>query len=115
MDLQEPRTAAIAIRNEPGRVWAVSFWQGASAIFSKIGAWASNTAQTFGSLVSALMGPAVVSAYALAAWSLAANLGWTDSFVFGAGPLSNWIVWFVLAVAVHGSAEVLKRHTQPGK
>jgi hypothetical protein len=78
-----------------------------------VGAWAADTAQQFGSLMSALMGPAIVSAYAFAAWSLAANLGWTDSFIFESGPLSNSFVWFGVAVLVNVASEILRRHTRP--
>jgi hypothetical protein len=58
------------------------------------------------------MGPAVFSAYAFAVWSLAANLGWTDSFIFTTGALSNWLVWLSLAIAVNVAAGILRRHSQ---
>jgi hypothetical protein len=58
------------------------------------------------------MGPAIVSAYAFAAWSLAANLGWTDSFLFSSGALSNCFVWFGIAVLVHLASGILRRHTR---
>jgi hypothetical protein len=58
------------------------------------------------------MGPAVFSAYAFAFWSLAANLGWTNSFIFTAGPLSNWLVWVGIAILTNVAASVLLRHTQ---
>ena len=113
MNIEEPRTTAIAIPSEPSRAWFGTLLQGTTLAISKAGLWASNTAQQFGALLSALMGPAVFSAYALAVWSLTSNLGWTSSFLFATGPLSNWIIWLGIAIAVHISAEVLKRHTQP--
>ena len=61
------------------------------------------------------MGPAVFSAYAFALWSLANNLGWTDTFVFAAGPLSNWLIWLGIAILVNLAASVLRRHTQPAR
>jgi hypothetical protein len=78
----------------------------------RAGVWASDTAQEFGTLLSALMGPAVFSAYAFAAWSLAGNLGWTDTFVFPSGPLSNWLVWLAIAIVVNVASSILKRRTQ---
>lgn len=85
------------------------------AVLGRAGAWAGDTAQEFGALLSALMGPAVFSAYALAFWSLAANLGWTNTFFFSSGPLSNWLVWLGLALLVNLAASILKRHVQAGK
>jgi hypothetical protein len=86
--------------------------QATSTVLGRAGAWAGDTAQEFGTLLSALMGPAVFSAYAFAVWSLAANLGWTDTFVFPSGPLSNWLVWLALAIVVNAASSILKRHTQ---
>src|SRR5437773_7152024 len=99
--MPESRTTAIAVVTEPARAWTVNVLQAAGSTLSQGFAWAGDTAQKFGALVSALMGPAVVSMYALAVWSLASNLGWTDTFVFSAGPLSNWIVWLAIAILVH--------------
>jgi hypothetical protein len=78
-----------------------------------LGAWASETAQQFGALLAVLMGPAVFSAYMFAVWSLADNLGWTDTFVFHNGPLSNWLIWLGLSILIHLAATILRRHTQP--
>lgn len=61
------------------------------------------------------MGPAVFCVYAFAVWSLAANLGWTDTFVFPSGPLSNWLIWIGIAILVSLAAGVLKRHAQSEK
>jgi hypothetical protein len=113
MNIQEPRISAVAIQSEPERAWIGNFFREVTEVLAKTGTWATNTAQHFAALLSALMGPAVVSAYALALWSLSSYLGWTSSFLFVAGPLSNWIIWLGIAIAVHISAEVLKRHTQP--
>ncbi len=40
------------------------------------------------------------------------NLGWTNTFVFASGPLSNWLIWFSIAVIVNLAASVLRRRTQ---
>lgn len=105
----------IAIRTEPVRAWTLAAWQAVGSFSATAGAWAADTAQRFGALVSALMGPAVFSAYAFAFWSLAASLGWTNTFVFPAGPLSNWLVWLGIAVLVNLAASILKRHADPEK
>jgi hypothetical protein len=55
------------------------------------------------------MAPAVLSVYSFAAWSLADNLGWTDSFIFRTGALSNWLVWLALAFLVNSAAVILSR------
>jgi hypothetical protein len=114
-DMPESRSTAIAVLTEPARLWTVSALQAAGNTLSHGLQWAGDTAQKFGALVSALMGPAVVSVYALAVWSLASNLGWTDTFVFSTGPLSNWLVWLAIAVLVHMAAGILRRRTQSEK
>jgi hypothetical protein len=110
--MPESRTSVVAIRTEPARTWAVGAWQSTGTALGRAGVWAGETAQKFGTLLSALMAPAVFSAYAFAFWSLAANLGWTDTFVFSTGPLSNWLVWLAIAILVSVASSILKRHTQ---
>ncbi|HEY7211617.1 MAG TPA: hypothetical protein VH477_15185 [Bryobacteraceae bacterium] len=107
--MPETRPTAIAISTEAPR--ATGLLPGFQSILARTGVWASDTAQEFGALVSVLMGPAVLSAYALAVWSLASNLGWTSSFLFATGPLSNWIVWLSIAILVHLAASILRRHS----
>jgi len=96
----ETQTTVAAVRTEP-RTWIVGVSQTMGDALGHAAGWAANTAEQFGALVAALMGPAIISAYAFAAWSLAANLGWTDTFIFSSGPLSNWFVWLVMAVLVN--------------
>jgi len=112
--MPEPRTLAVTVpsKAELLRGWSVGALQAAGQSFVRVGGWAADTAQQFGSLVSALMGPAIVSAYAFAAWSLAASLGWTDSFLFTSGPFSSWFVWLGLAVLVHAASGILRRRTR---
>jgi hypothetical protein len=97
------------------RTGTAGVFQSLSEVISRAGAWAGDTAQQFGALLSALMGPAIFLVYAFAVWSLAANLGWTDTFVFPKGPLSNWLVWLGIAVLVNVAASILKRHTHNEK
>ena len=107
--MPETPTTAVAITADSSR--AAEFLRGNRRVLGRVGLWATNTAQEFGALVAALMGPAVFSAYAVAAWSLAADLGWTDTFFFSTGPLSNWLVWLLLAVTANVAASILRRRT----
>lgn len=111
MRLVESRSTAIAVRTEPLRAWTTVVLQNTADVAAPLGEWAAETAQRFGTLVSALMGPAVCSAYAVAIWSLAADLGLTSTFVFASGPLSNWFLWLGLAILLHLAANILQRHT----
>jgi len=45
-----------------------------------------------------LGGPTLLISYSLVLWSLAADLGFNNSFLWSEGPLSNWMVWLVAAV-----------------
>jgi hypothetical protein len=108
----EQRSAGVAVRVESPRSWSSVVLQGSSLVLERTGIWAADTAQQFGALVAALMGPAVLSVYAFVAWSLAANLGWTDTFVFRAGPLSNWMIWMGLAVLVSLAANILRKRSR---
>jgi hypothetical protein len=110
--MSEPRITATAIRVEPTRNWSAAVFQVATSSINRAGFWAADTAQQFGSLVSVLMGPAVMSAYVFALWSLAGSLGFTNTFIYSSGPLSNWLIWLGIAVLVHVAANVLKRHTR---
>jgi len=110
--MSEPRSLAIASPVELVRTRSAGLLQSAGNALGRAAKWAANTAQTFGSVLSVLMGPAVFCAYAFAFWSLAANLGWTDTFLYGAGPLSNWLIWLGLAVLLHIASQVLKRRSQ---
>ena len=110
--MSETRTTAIAVRIEPARAWMIATLQSSVDILGRTGAWAGDTAQQFGALLAALMGPAVFSVYAFAFWSLSANLGWTDTFVFKTGPLSNWLVWMGFAILITLAASILRRHTR---
>jgi hypothetical protein len=107
--MSEPRTVVKVEHVHPVSAWMAAFSQSSAAGLSRTGAWAANTAQQFGSIVAVLMGPAVLSVYAFALWSLTSELGWTDSFPFSAGPLSNWIIWLSLAILLHLAAHILRR------
>ncbi len=108
----EPRSNVVALRAENTRSWPNVVLPSSGIILERVGVWAADTAQQFGALVAALMGPAVLSVYAFVAWSLAANLGWTDTFVFKTGPLSNWMIWMGAAALVTAAASILRKHSR---
>jgi hypothetical protein len=112
--MAEGRTTATAVtvRIEPVKVWTAGLLQTAGTGLKNLGLWATETAQQFAALLAALMGPAVFSAYVFAVWSLADNLGWTDTFVFHNGPLSNWLIWLGFAILINLAATILRRRTQ---
>ncbi len=113
--MNEPRATAVTIQQESSRVRALgaiqTVSQATNLALNRAGIWARDTALQFGTMVAVLMAPAVFSAYAFAAWALACNLGWTDTFVFSTGALSNWIIWLGVAILVNAAAMVLKKHT----
>ena len=108
--MSETRTTAVAVTSDSPKAAALA--QSASFALARAGSWATDTALEFGEALSALMGPAVFVGYPMAAWSLASNLNWTDTFLFTAGPLSNWLVWMGLAVSVNLAAGILRRHAR---
>ena len=103
--MSESRSTAVAIQASGARIWLSGIQRSAG----QLGSWAADTAQQFGAVVSALMGPAVLSVYSFAAWSLADNLGWTDSFICRTGAFSNWLVWLALALLVNSASVILRR------
>ncbi len=110
--MTETPTTVVAVQTESTRPWMSGVLQAGTGFLSRTGSWAGDFAQRFAALLSDLMGPAVFSAYALTAWSLASSLGWAESFIFSAGPLSNWLVWLAFAILLNFAASILKRHTQ---
>jgi hypothetical protein len=96
-------------RLHPVAAWTAAFSQAVGQELARAGNWAATTAQQCGSIVAALLGPAVLSVYVFAIWSLTSEMGWTNSFPFTSGPLSNWIIWSALAAAIHAAALVLRK------
>ena len=46
-------------------------------------------------------GPTLLCAYVVAVWALSANLSLTIVFPCSTGPLSNWMIWLILALLLH--------------
>ena len=56
-----------------------------------------------------LMTPVALGADVLAAWRVAADMGWVGEFFISSGLLSRWQVWLALGVAMHVAAHNLNR------
>jgi hypothetical protein len=63
-------------------------------------------------VVSYLMTPVALVAYALAFWRLGADLNWMGEFFISQGLLSRWQVWLALAIATQLAAKELNRRAQ---
>jgi hypothetical protein len=109
MHMAQQRSEVKADRLNPAAAWTAAFTQAAGSLFSRTGAWAVTTAQKSATVLAVLMGPAVLSVYVFAFWSLTSEMGWTDSFPFSSGPLSSWIIWTALAATIHSAAVILRK------
>ena len=107
--MAQTRIVVKADRLHPLVSWTAAFSQSIGQGISRAGQWAGSTAQRGASVVAALLGPAILSLYMVAVWSLTSEMGWTDSFPFTSGAFSNWMVWTGLAVSLHAASVVLNR------
>lgn len=60
-------------------------------------------------LCVALLTPASLLAFVLAAWRLGADLGFTGEFAIGQGFFSHWIVWAGIGIGIQYFANTLNR------
>jgi hypothetical protein len=60
-------------------------------------------------LCVALMTPASLLAFVLAAWRLGSDLGFTGEFAIGQGFFSHWIVWAAIGIGIQSFANTLNR------
>jgi len=60
-------------------------------------------------LCVALMTPASLLAFVLAAWRLGADLGFAGAFAIGQGFFSHWIVWAAIGIGIQSFANTLNR------
>jgi hypothetical protein len=67
------------------------------------------------SAIAALMWPAVLTAYVLGIWGLAAQIQVTASFGIAHGIFSHWQVWMATALSLHLAAIVLNRYGRNGE
>lgn len=75
--------------------------------------YARRIAQRFAALLVWLIGPLSLIAYAFAAWRVAADIGWSASFVIPSGFFSHWLVWISIGITLTFSASMLKDNTEP--
>jgi hypothetical protein len=75
--------------------------------------YARRIAQRFAALLAWLIGPMSLIAYAFAAWRVAADIGWSASFVIPSGFFSHWLVWISIGLALTFSASMLKDGPEP--
>ena len=66
------------------------------------------------SAVAALLTPAGVISFFLAAWRLAADLNWANSFAIPSGLFSHWQVWLGGAALLQACAHFLNRYGRGG-
>ena len=61
-------------------------------------------------ILSSLMTPLAVMAWALGAWRIAADMKWTGEFAITQGIFSHWQVWIAVAIGVQFAAFLLHRY-----
>jgi hypothetical protein len=64
--------------------------------------------------LAAILTPATLVPVLLAVWRLGADLGVAQPFQFSEGPLSSWIVWLLIAVAMGSAVAWLKNRGRGG-
>ena len=64
-------------------------------------------------VLSSLLAPASLMAWALAAWCLLANMNQAGEFAFRSGLLSHWQVWIAVGIAVQFAAFLIGRAGRP--
>ena len=72
-------------------------------------AWQEGTVRNLCAMAGMLLAPLAVVAFTFAAWSLTAKMNWTSGFFFTEGPLSHWIVWCGLGLALSYFSSTLRR------
>ena len=65
-------------------------------------------------VVAALLSPAAVTAAALAAWKVTADLNLTRTFAITSGFFSHWQVWLGAAIALQVCSRLLNRYAKTG-
>ena len=63
---------------------------------------------------AALLSPAALMASVLAAWRIAADLRFTNSFAIPTGLFSHWQVWLAAAVLLQLCSRMLNRYGKNG-
>ena len=66
-------------------------------------------------IVSALMTPIALMAFALGCWRLAADLKLAGSFAISDGVFAHWQVWIAIGIAVQFAAFLLHKFARPDR
>ena len=66
-------------------------------------------------VVSALMTPIALMAFALGCWSIAADLKLTSSFAISDGIFAHWQIWIAIGIAVQLAAFLLHKLARPDR
>jgi hypothetical protein len=61
-------------------------------------------------VMSSLMTPVALMAWALGFWRIAADMRWTGEFAIAQGIFSHWQVWIAVAIGVQFAAFLLHRY-----
>jgi hypothetical protein len=64
--------------------------------------------------LAALLTPSAAVAGVLAAWRVAADLNWTNSFAIPTGLFSHWQVWLGAAILLQLCSHLLNRYGRGG-
>lgn len=60
--------------------------------------------------MGSVLGPVALSAWALAAWRLAADLGISGQFAITGGLFSHWQVWTAIAIGLQTASIGIRRY-----
>ena len=66
-------------------------------------------------IVSALMTPIALMAFALGCWRIAADLELTSSFAISDGVFAHWQVWIAIGIAIQFAAFLLHKYARPDR
>ena len=66
-------------------------------------------------VVSALMTPIALMAFALGCWRIAADLKLASSFAISEGVFAHWQVWIAIGIAVQLAAFLLHKLARPDR
>jgi hypothetical protein len=72
--------------------------------------FASSLERTAALALATLLAPASLTAFTLACWRIAADLRWTNAFLFSTGILSRWQVWLAASAIFLFPISALNRY-----
>lgn len=72
--------------------------------------WTGYVSHGFLEIAGAFLTPFALTAGALGAWRLGADLDWTGDFFIADGLLSHWQVWVALGIGLQSASVALNRY-----